>query len=83
MLGQHEPSNPAVCRLGVLSRLLIRWRHRRVANPRLWVIRVSFDELMAANRWDLARNFDELNDRYEQYSEIYRDGYMPKRRRSS
>ena len=50
--------------LGLWRRMRIRWRHRAEWNPDAWNMRVRFDELIAANQWDLAANIDELNERY-------------------
>ncbi len=49
----------------------IRWHHRRIGHPEVWTLRVRFDELIAANSWNLAANMDELNDRY---AHLYRSG---------
>lgn len=38
-----------------------------MANPRTWHDRVRFDEIVCSNYWDLAPNFDDLNERYEAY----------------
>lgn len=51
-------------KLGLLKRAMIRLRHRRLTNRELWDLRVRFDSLIAANSWNLARNIDELNERY-------------------
>jgi hypothetical protein len=51
-------------RLGLIRSALIRFRHRHLTNRELWNTRVDFDLLVAANSWDLARNVDELNERY-------------------
>lgn len=42
----------------------IRLRHRSVSDAETWKLRVSFDTLVAVNTWDLADNFDDLNERY-------------------
>ncbi|MEZ5216352.1 MAG: hypothetical protein R2705_20715 [Ilumatobacteraceae bacterium] len=47
-----------------MQRFAIRWRHRHVRDPDLWQTSVAFEELVAANQWDLADNFDDLNERY-------------------
>ncbi len=49
----------------------IRWHHRRIGHPEVWTLRVRFDELIAANSWNLADNMDELIDRY---AHLYRPG---------
>lgn len=58
-----EPIDPTRS-LGLWRRIKIRWRHRAEWNPDVWNMRVRFDELVAANQWDLAANIDELNERY-------------------
>ncbi len=50
--------------LRISDHLRIHWRHRRVGHPRVNALRVRFDQMIAANQWDLAANFDELNERY-------------------
>lgn len=57
-----------VLRLPVSEWFRIRWHHRRVGHPDLWTLRVRFDEIVLANRWNLAANFDEL---VERYAELY------------
>ncbi|MFW2383514.1 MAG: hypothetical protein ACN4GZ_17300 [Acidimicrobiales bacterium] len=55
---------PAARQLRIADHLRIYWRHRRVGHPTVNALRVRFDRLIAANDWDLARSFDELNERY-------------------
>ncbi|MBT8241245.1 MAG: hypothetical protein KJN63_08465 [Acidimicrobiia bacterium] len=55
---------PATKHLRIADHLRIYWRHRRVGHPRVNALRVTFDRIIAANEWNLARNFDELIDRY-------------------
>ena len=55
--------------LRVADHLRIYWRHRRVGHPKVNALRVSFDRIIAANEWHLARNFDEL---IERYANLYR-----------
>lgn len=57
----------ATKRIGMLRRAVIRLRHRHLTNRDLWNLRVCFDLLIEANSWDLAKNFDELNERYPGY----------------
>lgn len=68
--------------VGLLHRVLIRLRHRHIADPDRWTLRVRFDEIIESNLWDLSTNIDELNERYVAYSDLYRN-HMPKRRRNS
>ncbi len=73
------PINP----LGLFNRMAIRFRHRRISDRTQWTLRVRFDEIIESNLWELPANIDELNDRYVEYSELYSDGHMPRRRRNS
>ncbi len=64
-MDEVEPTKPFSLRV----KLANRWRYRHITNPTKWRLRVQFDDLITAQYWDLARNFDELNERYSQYDD--------------
>jgi hypothetical protein len=55
-------------RLTTWKRLVIRWRARRINDPGAWLHYIEFHEIVQGSDWDLARNFDELNERYADHA---------------
>ena len=45
----QDVTTEPLLRLPLSRRVSIRWQHRHVDDPELWELRVSFDELIAAN----------------------------------